>query len=56
MFRDAFAPGLTPRERLNYLIKPLGWSHDGSRDTSETLKAAYLREIPHRLASQGCPQ
>jgi hypothetical protein len=43
MFRDGFAPGLTLSDRLNYLIKPPGWSHDGSRETSESLKAAYVR-------------
>lgn len=55
MFRDAFAPGLTPRERLNYLIKPPGWSHDGSRDTSEMLKAAYVRRNPGEAGKPGLP-
>lgn len=27
--------------RLNYIIRPPGWSHDGSRDTSETIKARW---------------
>jgi sterol desaturase/sphingolipid hydroxylase (fatty acid hydroxylase superfamily) len=27
--------------RLNYMIRPPGWSHDGSRDTSETIKARW---------------
>lgn len=31
----------TWRARLNYMIRPPGWSHDGSRDTSETIKARW---------------
>ncbi|GHH18516.1 hypothetical protein GCM10008023_24470 [Sphingomonas glacialis] len=33
------APGL--RAKLGYLVMPPGWSHDGSRDTSETIKAQW---------------
>ncbi|WP_404335785.1 sterol desaturase family protein [Sphingomonas sp. MMS12-HWE2-04] len=33
------APGW--RARLGYMIRPPGWSHDGSRDTSETIKARW---------------
>ena len=29
------------RAKLNYLIKPPGWSHDGSRDTSQMIKARW---------------
>jgi sterol desaturase/sphingolipid hydroxylase (fatty acid hydroxylase superfamily) len=29
------------RARLNYMVRPPGWSHDGSRDTSETIKARW---------------
>ncbi|MBO9621610.1 MAG: sterol desaturase family protein [Sphingomonas sp.] len=31
----------TWRARLDYMIRPPGWSHDGSRDTSETIKARW---------------
>ncbi len=31
----------TLRARLNYMIKPPGWSHDGSRETSESIKAIW---------------
>lgn len=55
MFKDALAPGLTPGERFNYLIQPPGWSHDGSRDTSETLKAAYVRRNPSQAGKPGLP-
>lgn len=51
--RDVWgAPGW--RARLGYIIKPPGWSHDGSRDTSETIKAQWLarhekgEEVPWR--------
>lgn len=30
------------RYKLFYLIKPPGWSHDGSRDSSETIRARWL--------------
>ncbi len=29
------------KARINYMIAPPGWSHDGSRDTSETIKANW---------------
>ena len=32
------------RSKLGYLFGPPGWSHDGSRDTSETLKARWLEQ------------
>jgi sterol desaturase/sphingolipid hydroxylase (fatty acid hydroxylase superfamily) len=31
----------TLRAKWNYMIKPPGWSHDGSRETSETIKALW---------------
>ncbi len=35
------------KARANYLIKPPGWSHDNSRDTSDSLKARWLTENTH---------
>lgn len=32
------------RYKLGYALKPPGWSHDGSRDSSETIKARWLVE------------
>lgn len=29
------------KSRIGYMIKPPGWSHDGSRDTSEIIKARW---------------
>ncbi|WP_447727842.1 sterol desaturase family protein [Sphingomonas koreensis] len=34
------APGI--KARLGYMFGPPGWSHDGSRDTSESIKARWL--------------
>ena len=33
------APGL--KNKLHYMIRPPGWSHDGSRDTSDTIKQRW---------------
>jgi sterol desaturase/sphingolipid hydroxylase (fatty acid hydroxylase superfamily) len=30
------------RHKLSYLWRPPGWSHDGSRDTSDTIRARWL--------------
>ena len=32
------------RAKFGYLFGPPGWSHDGSRDTSETIKARWLEQ------------
>ncbi len=33
------APGL--RNKIGYIVAPPGWSHDGSRDSSETIRARW---------------
>jgi len=43
VFKDIFIRGLTPKQRLGYLLAPPGWSHDGSRITTDELKAEYAR-------------
>jgi len=55
IFKDVFRPGLTLRQRLGYLFMPPGWSHDGSRETSESLKAAYVRRNPSEAGKPGLP-
>ncbi|MFK5977332.1 MAG: sterol desaturase family protein [Rhizobiaceae bacterium] len=55
MLNDAFSPGLKLSDRLQYLIKPPGWSHDGSRKGSETLKAEYVRRNPEQAGMPGLP-
>lgn len=39
LLRDVFGPGLTLRQRFAYAFAPPGWSHDGSRKTSDQIKA-----------------
>jgi hypothetical protein len=53
IFRDIRQPGLTWRERWNYCVMPPGWSHDGSRDTSEAIKRKHLVQHPEDLNSPG---
>ncbi|WP_260597084.1 sterol desaturase family protein [Sphingomonas endolithica] len=48
--RDVWAaPGI--HAKLNYMIKPPGWSHDGSRDTSEIIKQRWAAR--QRQAQEG---
>lgn len=54
MFRVAFAPGLTLRERLNYLIKPPGWSHDGRATRRRAGRRLMFGGIRGRRASRDC--
>lgn len=56
IFKDAILPGLTLRQRLLYLFAPPGWSHDGSRQTSESLKADYVRLHPDEAGKPGLPK
>ncbi len=43
MLKDIFMPGLTLRQRFAYALKPPGWSHDGSRKTSDQIRAENER-------------
>lgn len=40
----------TLRAKINYMIKPPGWSHDGSRETSESIKALWEQRERERDA------
>ena len=53
IWKDATQPGLTLRQRLMYCVAPPGWSHDGSRDTSETIKAKHLERHPEDRGTPG---
>ena len=55
MFRDALQPRIRIADRLRYLIKPPGWSHDGSRMGSQDLKAAFVRRNPSEAGKPGLP-
>ncbi len=39
IWKDVTQPNITPKDRFMYLFAPPGWSHDGSRKTSEQLRA-----------------
>ena len=41
---DASQRGLSVGQRLLYLLAPPGWCHDGSRQSSEQIKAEYWAE------------
>jgi sterol desaturase/sphingolipid hydroxylase (fatty acid hydroxylase superfamily) len=55
IFKDVFRPGLSLRERFLYAVAPPGWSHDGSRETSDQIKArdAERREARERKIEFG---
>ena len=39
MWKDVFQKGISFQQRIGYLFGPPGWSHDGSRMTSEEMRA-----------------
>ena len=41
IFKDFTKPKLTMKQRLAYVFSPPGYSHDGSRKTSDQIKADY---------------
>lgn len=53
--KDACRPKLSLVQRLKYLFAPPGWSHDGSRQSSASLKAAYVAQNPHLSGTPGLP-
>lgn len=55
IFKDVIQPNLTFRQRINYMIKPPGWSHDGSRKMSADLKADYVRLNASEAGKPGLP-
>ena len=45
--KDVSQKGLTIKERMAYLFGPPGWSHDGSRKTSEQMREEEQRQYNH---------
>lgn len=41
--------------KLGYMWKEPGWTHDGSRDTSETIKAKWAERQQKRMSREGTP-
>ena len=47
MWNDLYQKNISWRERWNYVFGPPGWSHDGSRMTSEDTRAREAQlELP----------
>jgi sterol desaturase/sphingolipid hydroxylase (fatty acid hydroxylase superfamily) len=55
MAKDAIRPDLSIRQRLAYLFAPPGWSHDGSRKTTESIKAEFVAKNPSEAGKAGLP-
>ncbi|WP_323768077.1 sterol desaturase family protein [Antarctobacter sp.] len=53
IWRDATQPGLSLRNRLMYCVAPPGWSHDGTRETSDQIKARHLATNPEERGTPG---
>lgn len=53
--KDVCKPKLSFGQRLKYLFAPPGWSHDGSRESSASLKANYVALNPHLSGTPGLP-
>lgn len=45
IIRDIFRKDLTWKQRMGYLFGPPGWSHDGSRKTSEELRQQEMTNV-----------
>lgn len=53
--KDVCQPNISILDRLKYLFAPPGWSHDGSRQSSESIKVEYVRANPHLSGLPGLP-
>lgn len=51
LWRDIKRKDLTLRQKWNYLFKPPGWSHDGSRLTSEQLRKIEISNSTQNVSS-----
>lgn len=55
MLQDVSQPGINWRSRLAYMVKSPGWSHDGSRQTSNDIKRDYVQQHPEQAGQPGLP-
>ncbi|MEP1229242.1 MAG: sterol desaturase family protein [Litorimonas sp.] len=53
--KDLGQTGPNIAQRLKYLFAPPGYSHDGSRQSSASLKRQYVRDNPHMAGRAGLP-
>jgi sterol desaturase/sphingolipid hydroxylase (fatty acid hydroxylase superfamily) len=51
ILKDISIKGLTVWQRILYLLAPPGWSHDGSRQTSDDLQREYIEKLELRTIS-----
>jgi len=51
--RDTTQRGIAPGQRLGYLFAPPGYSHDGSRQTSEMILAQWQAQVELGASSPG---
>lgn len=55
IFKDVLQPGISLGQRFAYIFARPGYSHDGSRKTSQDLKADYLTRHPDEAGQPGLP-
>lgn len=55
IWKDVTQPNISFTNRLKYMYKPPGWSHDGSRETSEMIKQQFVRLNPETGGQPGLP-
>jgi len=53
--KDVIGPNRSLVSRLKYLFAPPGYSHDGSRQSSEDIKLDYVRANPEQSGQPGLP-
>ena len=53
IWRDVMQREISWRDRVMYMVAPPGWSHDGSRDTSDTIRAKHLERHPEDAGGEG---
>jgi len=49
MFKDTFKHKISLKNRINYLIKPPGWKHDGTGKLSDDLRNEWLKNRQNEL-------
>lgn len=53
IWRDVTQRGITLSDRFMYAFAPPGWSHDGSRDMSDTIRRKHVERHPELRGSPG---
>lgn len=55
IWKDVSQPGLSVWDRIHYVFAPPGWCHDGSRLSSEGIKAEHVARHPEKAGTPGLP-